>query len=35
MTETHGSLGAIRVREAFNPSGTSTVDKIKRCHVGS
>ena len=26
----HGSLGASRVREGFNPSGNETVDKIKR-----
>lgn len=26
----HGSLGAYRVRESFNPSGASTVDLIKR-----
>jgi hypothetical protein len=27
---THGSLGATRVRESFNPSGNELVDKIKR-----
>jgi len=26
----HGSLGALRVRESFNPSKDSMVDKIKR-----
>jgi hypothetical protein len=26
----HGSLGAFRVREAFNPSGDDLVNKIKR-----
>lgn len=26
----HGSLGASRVRESFNPSGNELVDKIKR-----
>ena len=26
----HGSLGAARVRESFNPSGNELVDKIKR-----
>ena len=26
----HGSLGAARVRESFNPSKDSMVDKIKR-----
>jgi hypothetical protein len=26
----HGSLGAARVRESFNPSGNEMVDKIKR-----
>ena len=26
----HGSIGAARVRESFNPSKDSTVDKIKR-----
>lgn len=28
--QTHGSIGAHRVRESFNPSKDSTVDKIKR-----
>jgi len=26
----HGSLGAARVRESFNPSDSSLVDKVKR-----
>jgi len=26
----HGSIGAERVRESFNPSGDNLVDKIKR-----
>jgi hypothetical protein len=26
----HGSLGALRVRESFNPSGNELVDKLKR-----
>jgi len=26
----HGSIGALRVRESFNPSKDSMVDKIKR-----
>jgi hypothetical protein len=26
----HGSIGAFRVRELFNPSGNELVDKIKR-----
>jgi hypothetical protein len=26
----HGSLGALRVRESFNPGGHELVDKIKR-----
>ena len=27
---THGSVGASRVRESFNPSGVDLVDKLKR-----
>jgi hypothetical protein len=30
MDNPHGSLGARRVRESFNPSGHMGVDKIKR-----
>ena len=30
MAEQGGSIGAFRVRESFNPSGDSVVDKIKR-----
>lgn len=30
LYQKQGSLGAHRVRESFNPSGTSMVDKIKR-----
>jgi len=28
--QTHGSIGAARVRESFNPSQDSMVDKLKR-----
>lgn len=30
VAETHGSMGARRVRESFNPSKDNNVDKIKR-----
>jgi hypothetical protein len=30
VSEQHGSIGAARVRESFNPSKDDMVDKIKR-----